>query len=155
KRVLYQRDGAVACLPQGPLLDKPIGDKIFGQETLRLFAASPLWWSKVWLTAIAVATLKRVKRTGDLVLGPKLHGLLRDENLTSVIDHFVRLLDFSASDLNRCANDTDGHLVPRLRGVKTPVAIFIDGIDEYFNKHIEGLGSRGSVAGQLSPNVWY
>ena len=54
-----------------------------------------------------------------------------------MIDHFVRLLDFSPSELQRCATDTDGHLVPRLRAVNSPVAIFIDGVDEYFNKHIE------------------
>src|SRR5437667_174004 len=65
------------------------------------------------------------------------------------------LLDFTPGDLQRCATDTDGHLVPRLRAVNTPVAIFIDGVDEYFNKHIESLGSRASAAGQLSPEIWY
>ena len=36
KRILYQRDGRAACLPVGNLLDKPIGDKIFGQGGPRL-----------------------------------------------------------------------------------------------------------------------
>src|SRR5262245_45588396 len=31
KRILYQREGRAACLPTGNLLDKPIGDKIFGR----------------------------------------------------------------------------------------------------------------------------
>jgi class 3 adenylate cyclase len=155
KRVLYQRDGRALCLPEGNLLDKPIGDKIFSQEVLQLFAASPLWWSKVWLTAIAVALLKRLGRAGDLDVSPRLKGLVTDEHLQGVIDHFVRLLDMNPGDLQRCANDADGHLVPRLRAVNTPVAIFIDGVDEYFNKHIESLGSRASAAGQLSPEVWY
>ena len=61
----------------------------------------------------------------------------RREHLRSVIDHFVRLLDFTPSELQRCATDTDGHLVPRLRAVDTPIAMFIDGVDEYFNKHVE------------------
>src|SRR5499426_1328418 len=34
KRILYQREGGVACLPTGNLLDKPIGDKIFSKEAL-------------------------------------------------------------------------------------------------------------------------
>src|SRR5512135_2480179 len=129
KRVLYQRDGRALCLPDGNLLDKPIGDKIFGHEALQLFAASPLWWSKVWLTAVAVAVLKRLGRADGLDVSPRLKGLVADEHLQGVIDHFVRLLDFNPGDLQRCAADADGHLVPRLRAVDTPVAIFIDGID--------------------------
>ena len=45
--------------------------------------------------------------------------------------------------------------MPLLRAVTTPVAIFIDGVDEYFNKHIEGAKASPSVTGQLSPDVWY
>src|SRR4029450_13296027 len=57
KRILYQRDGRAGCLPTGNLLDKPIGDKIFGREAIAFFAASALPWSKLWLTAIATAGL--------------------------------------------------------------------------------------------------
>jgi hypothetical protein len=57
--------------------------------------------------------------------------------------------------LQRCATETDGRLVPLLRTITSPVAIFIDGIDEYFNKHIEGAKATPSVTGQLSPDVWY
>ena len=60
KRILYQREGQAVCLPSGNLLDKPIGDKIFSRELIAFFVASPLPWSKVWLTAIALAALKHV-----------------------------------------------------------------------------------------------
>jgi class 3 adenylate cyclase len=155
KRVLYQREGQAICLPTGNLLDKPIGDKIFGRESIALFAASPLPWSKVWLCAIALTALKHVGADEGLKLGARLGGLVGDEQLHSVIDHFVRLLDFTPSELQRCATETDGHLVPRLRALNAPLAIFIDGIDEYFNKHVEDLPSSPSVTGELSPNVWY
>jgi len=56
KRILHQRDGRAACLPTGTLLDKPIGNKIFGRDALAVFAASPLPWSQAWLAAIALAT---------------------------------------------------------------------------------------------------
>lgn len=49
----------------------------------------------------------------------------------------MRLLDLTPSELQRCATDTDGHLVPRLRTLKASLAIFIDGTNEYFNKHVE------------------
>ena len=155
KRVLVQREGRAICLPHGSLLDKPIGDKIFGREALNFFAASPLPWGKVWLAAIALAVLKHMRATEGLKVNPRLMSLLRDEQLHGVIDHFVRLLDFTPSELQRCATDTDGHLVPRLRALKQPLAIFIDGIDEYFNKHVEEMPINPSVTGELSPNVWH
>ena len=37
KRILYQREGQATCLPSGNLLDKPIGDKIFGREAIAFF----------------------------------------------------------------------------------------------------------------------
>jgi hypothetical protein len=155
KRVLYQHEGQAVCLPSGNLLDKPIGDKIFSREAIALFGASSLPWSKVWLSAIALAALKHVGVAEGLKLSPRLNGLIADAQLHSVIDHFVRLLDFTPSELQRCATDTDGHLVPRLRALKSPLAIFIDGIDEYFNKHVEDVPANPSVTGELSPNVWY
>src|SRR6185436_15780663 len=155
KRILHQRKTKAVCLPTNTLLDKPIGDKIFGKDALAFFAGSSLPWSKVWLTAIAAATLKQLGETDGLKVNPRLPRLLADAPLRGVIDHFVRLLDFSPSELLRTANDTDGHLVPRLRAVNTPVAIFIDGVDEYFNKHIEAVRSRASVAGELSPDIWH
>ena len=155
KRILYQREGHAICLPSGNLLDKPIGDKIFSRESIAFFSASPLPWSKVWLAAIAVTALKHTGMTDGLKVNARLNGLIGDAQLHSVIDHFVRLLDFTPSELQRVATDTDGHLVPRLRALKSPLTIFIDGIDEYFNKHVEDLTMNASVTGELSPNVWY
>ena len=155
KRILYQREGRAACLPTRVLLDKPIGDKIFSRELLAFFVVSPLPWSKIWLSAISLATLKHVGTLGDLKVGPALAALIADEQLQSVIDHFVRLLDLTPSELQRCGADTDGHLVPRLRAVGSPVALFIDGIDVYFNKHVEESSTHPSVTGELSPNVWH
>ena len=120
KRILYQRDGRATCLPAGNLLDKPIGDKVFGKEALAFLAASSLPWSKLWLTAVAIATLKHLKRLDGLAVNRKLAGLIADDGLHGVIDHLVRLLDFPPSDLQRCATDVDGHLVPRLRAVELP-----------------------------------
>jgi len=155
KRILYQRAGHSICLPSGNLLDKPIGDKIFSREAIAFFSASPLPWAKVWLAAVALAALKQAGATEGLKVNARLSSLVADRQLHSVIDHFVRLLDFMPSELQRCATDTDGHLVPRLRMLKTPLTIFIDGIDEYFNKHVEEVPTNPSVTGELSPDVWY
>jgi class 3 adenylate cyclase len=155
KRILYQRKTQAICLPISNLLDKPIGDKILSKEVVAFFAGSSLPWSKIWLTAIATTVLKHVQQTDGLKVSPQLANVIADQPLHGVIDHFVRLLDFSPSELHRAANDTDAHLVPRLRAVNTPVAVFIDGVDEYFNKHIETVRGRSSVAGELSPEIWH
>ena len=155
KRILHQRKTRAVCLPTSNLLDKPIGDKIFSRDALAFFAASSSPWAKLWLTAIAAATLKHLDQVDGLKVNARLARLLADAPLRGVIDHFVRLLDFSPSDLLRTANDTDGHLVPRLRTINTPVAIFVDGVDEYFNKHIEAVRNPASVAGELSPEIWH
>ncbi len=152
KRVALQ-DRAV-CLPQDSLLDKPVGDKIFSADMVALYRhVEP--WSNVWLIAIAAATLKRLDMADDLRVSGRLHALVADDSLRSVIDHFVNLLDLPRSELFRCVNDTNNRLVPRLRTIATPVAIFIDSVDEYFNKHIKHRSAHTSDTGLLSPAIWY
>src|SRR6201987_5772627 len=90
KRILYQREGRAVCLPAGALLDKPIGDKIFSRDLLAFFVVSPLPWSKIWLTAISLATLKQLGQVRELKVGSALASLIADEQLRGVIDHFVR-----------------------------------------------------------------
>ena len=155
KRVGYQESGGVLCLPENSLLDKPVGDKVFSAEMLELFGRSTDNWRKVWLISVAVAVLKRLGLVESLDVNPRLAALIADPSLQSVIDHFVNVLDFHRGDLFRSATDTDNRLVPRLRTISRPVAIFIDSIDEYFNKHIMSLESRSSDAGETSPNVWH
>ena len=87
-------------------------------------------------------------------VNPRLATLLEDGTLKGVIDHFVNLLDLPRHDLHRCASDLDTALVPRLRALNTPVAIFIDNVDEYFNKHVRAAG-RASDTGEISPSIWY
>src|SRR5499425_1779931 len=116
KRISFG-DGATTCIPENGLLDKPIGDKVFNAAMIALYGESTDNWKRLWLIAIAVATLKRLGMTDQLRLNPQLHALLGNRSLTSVIDHFVNLLDFERGDLFRSANDTDNQLIPRLRTI--------------------------------------
>jgi len=154
KRIRLQKTGNVPCIPENALLDKPVGDKVFSKDMLALYADSTEWWAKLWLIAIACAVLKRFDMHRDARVGPRLGALLGDDNLRGVIDHFVNLLDLPRQELHRCATDTDNVLVPRLRNLRTPVAVFIDNVDEYFNKHVR-TGLRSSATGEVSPNVWF
>jgi hypothetical protein len=155
KRIAYG-EGTAVCIPENGLLDKPIGDKVFNAGMIALYGESTDNWKRVWLVAMAAAILKRLDMIDGLRVNAQLHALLANRNLTSVIDHFVNLLDFERGDLFRSASETDNQLVPRLRTVSTPVALFIDSVDEYFNKHVTTpSAARASHAGELSPNVWY
>jgi hypothetical protein len=155
KRISYA-DGATTCIPDNGLLDKPIGDKVFNAGMIALYGESTDNWKRIWLISIAVAVLKRLGMVDGLKVNPQLHALVVNPNLSGVIDHFVNLLDFERGDLFRSASETDSQLIPRIRNISSPVAIFVDSIDEYFNKHITTqLGTPASHAGELSPNVWY
>ena len=154
KRIRLQRTDSVLCIPENTLLDKPIGDKIFSKDQLALYAQSTEWWTKVWLISIAAAVLKRLELLEGLRVDARLAALLEDRSLRGVIDHFVNLLDLPRSELHRCATDVDNALVPRLRALNSPIAIFIDNVDEYFNKHVRAVG-RASHTGEVSPSIWY
>jgi len=154
KRIRYQNADGVLCFPENALLDKPIGDKIFSKDMVAIYAHSTEWWAKVWLISIAATVLKRLDTLDDLRINPRLGALLDDRRLIGVIDHFVNLLDLPRHELHRCATDVDNALVPRLRALNTPVAIFIDNVDEYFNKHVRAVG-RASDTGEVSPSIWY
>jgi class 3 adenylate cyclase len=155
KRVAFQQSKSTVCLPENSLLDKPIGDKIFSAEMIELYGHTSDNWRKVWLISIAATVLKHLGLADGLWVNPRLAALLNDANLRGVIDHFVNLLDFPRGDLFKSATETDSHLVPRLRGINSPVAIFIDSVDEYFNKHIVTASMRASDAGELAANVWH
>ncbi len=153
KRIRYQQSGQ-QCIPQHALLDKPVGDKVFSRRLLSLYEdIDP--WNKVWLTAIASAVLKQTGLPDQLDVSPRFSNLLRNTQLRSVLDHFVVLLDFAPRDVHRCAQETNSLLVPLLRTLNTPVGVFIDSVDEYFNKHIHAPIWRASFSGELSPNVWF
>jgi hypothetical protein len=153
KRISY---GHTTCIPDNSLLDKPIGDKVFNAGMIALYGESTDNWKRVWLISIVVAVLKRLGMVDGLKVNPQLYALILNPNLNGVIDHFVNLLDFERGGLFRSASETDSQLIPRIRNLSSPVAIFIDSIDEYFNKHITTLDTqRASHAGELSPNIWY
>ena len=135
KRISYG-DGATTCIPGNGLLDKPIGDKVFNAGMIALYGESADNWKRVWLISIVVAVLKRLGMVDGLKVNPQLHALIVNPNLNGVIDHFVNLLDFERGALFRSASETDSQLIPRIRNISSPVAIFIDSVDEYFNKHI-------------------
>ena len=154
KRIRCQELGYL-CLPNDALLDKPVGNKIFSRELLGIYEADIEPWSRVWLTSIACAVLKKAGLPEVLDVSPRFARLLGNTRLRSVFDHFVVLLDYAPREVHRCAQETNTVLIPLLRALKRPVAVFIDSVDEYFNKHIHTPSWRASFSGELSPDIWF
>ena len=152
QRVEFQERG-FTCLPENTLIDKPVGDKIFSKQMVQLFGGSTENWQRVWLISIVAASAKVLGLTEGLELRTRLAELIQQTHLRSPIDYFVNVIDFPRNDLFKVANEVDTVLIPRLRGASHPIAIFIDSIDEYFNKHL--LGFASSDAGELSADIWY
>ncbi len=152
QRIELEEKG-VLCLPDNALIDKPVGDRVFSARMIRLYSESTENWRRVWLISMAAATLKALKLTDGLSVNPNLGALLADHNLKGVIDHFVNVLGFRRNELFRSADETDASMLPRLRNIQTPVAIFIDSVDEYFKKHL--LEMTSSDTGELDRGIWY
>lgn len=110
----------------------------------------------IWSIAIIMATLRRLSyefAPGEL--SHFLSGLYRKRGVGSVSEYFSHLIHADRDDYFRAKADLEGLLVPAYkRAVTAPIAIFIDNIDEYFNKHLDP-GASESVAGALEPELWY
>jgi hypothetical protein len=153
KRIAIQDE--MICVPANSLLDKPIGDTVFGRSMIEMLSGSTQHWRRIWRVAICCAVLKRLGMLDDLEVSGALARLLEHRHLESVVDHFVNVLDLKPNEIIEAAGDTDRELVPRLRSVGTPVAVFIDSVDEYFNKHIGEAELASSQVGEISSEVWY
>ena len=150
QRLNYQ--GRMKCLPENSLIDKPLGDTVFSQTAIEMFDKSTENWKKVWLISIACSVLKALDIRDTHDLPAPLVRLMQSPHIATVMDHFVNVLDFPRRDLFAGAKAASRVLIPRLREIDSPVAVFLDSVDEYFNKHILNLGSTD--AGELSPRAW-
>jgi class 3 adenylate cyclase len=110
----------------------------------------------IWSIAIIMAVLRRVNyKLGADTLCRFLSGLYENRKVGSVSEYFSYLIHADRDDYFRAKADLESTLVPVYkRAVSSPIAIFIDNIDEYFNKHLEP-GATESIAGVLEPELWY
>ena len=110
----------------------------------------------IWSIAVIMATLRRVQYA--FAQGEICHflaGLYSKRQVSSVSEYFSHLIHANRDDYFRAKSDLESVLVPAFkRAVTMPIAIFIDNIDEYFNKHLDPQAAE-SVAGVLEPELWY
>lgn len=156
KRIYYEQKGRnIPCLPEGSLLDKPLGDKIFSRDMLELYN-SVQSWSNLWLASIIITILKYTETLNVSDLNPNIASLINDSELRTVTDHFVNILGLERNNFFEIVKICEHKFIPKIKNIHTPIAIFIDNVDEYFNKHIINQEQTSpTTIGMTSPLVWY
>lgn len=181
KRLQYHQkaaDGFVLIPRHGLLLDVPKGGAAnleWSNEAVSFFADRRNW-EGIWRVSLSMAivrTIENVNVAEDMrQLMNKLFGgeesertrehkflrlLLEDETLETPLDFLNAILTtFNKGQLRGLLRELRylDQIVARLR---TPIAIFIDNVDEYFEEYLEkGQGHyTPSARGVFDPDIWH
>lgn len=153
KRMQFQDFRGYQCIPEGELLDKPIGATNYNTALCDYFSSNYQNWIVPWQASIILATLKRLNI--DISIDNQHLKSLFSPEIKAVSDHFTNIMGLPRKALFALSEVNRQQLIPKVRDVSSPVAIFIDNIDEYFKTHITRNNLRRSDAGELSPDIWY
>lgn len=155
KRIMLQKERKeIQCVPENSLLDKPAGETIFSAEMCDFYSGNANNWVIPWMASIIITILKQLGKLADDDLNKKLT-VIKSDGLKTVSDHLVNILKIGRDSYFDLVNDYNEKLIPKVRTIHSPIAIFIDNIDEYFKKHINPEKMRPSDVGELSPYIWY
>lgn len=156
KRLSIAGDG-VFCIPENALVDRPIGTpRIYSQTQLDPILNDSSYWKNAWLIAIALSTILHIDRQIDVEeFSPELADIIRKRRLTSPTDIFSAVLEMKRKDYFSSTDDFRRILAPKFRSIHTPVYIFIDNVDEYFESHLSVIGESKSASGQTDKTLWY
>ncbi len=140
------------------------GSHVFSRADLTRIGYDAPFWENAWLMAITLAVLKtahKLDRSGASALQGSelrsgLRGIFENPRLATITDHFAHVISLTIAQHMTARDDLQGSLAPAFRAVRSPMAAFIDNVDEHFNEHLAGNGGvvRSSY-GATSKNVWY
>lgn len=156
KKRQLQRAG-IQCIPDNVLLDKPSGEPIFSRDMVSYYDESFDNWKNLWSNAIALAFAKNRYSGINLELrDTDLRQLLDSPMCHSVCDFFSRLVVLGRDQTFRVNAELSPQVGSILNQIRTPLATFIDNVDEIFTKHLQkGNVSSSSRTGELGRNIWY
>jgi|GEM_PF-1855934 len=176
KRYLYQdkyKSEDYTLIPYGELVDKLSNVQIFSKNKIDLIKEDLLSedtnWNKIWSVSLILSIIKNLiksnKNTENEVViellndfkkskTPHSHGLIDDECITP-FDFLVNILYMNHSDFYDLTVKELNKLTAIIRGKSIPTAIFIDNVDELFEKHIDHINNRSGSSGVFSPDIWY
>lgn len=79
--------------------------------------------------------------------------IVANGNIASACDIFHKLLGMSRKDYYSAYRDLGDCLLPRIRSFHSPIAIFIDNVDEYFNRAVS-YSDRSRVEDDIRHTLW-
>jgi hypothetical protein len=180
KRLQYhreQRSGYTLIPGQGLLVDIPKGGAAnlnIGKGSL-LFLQDRRTWEGLWRVCLSLSIAKALRRDGNLdsvgsirnVLGkhqdsgvpffPLLYKLFGEPRLSTPLDYLHAILQtFQKKMLHELLKEQSA-MDDAIAQLHTPVAIFIDNVDEYFEEHLEKADTdyRPSIRGVFDTSLWY
>ena len=157
KSIYYTRDG-IPLIHDNMLVDKPgAGVTIFRKEKIRIFESLQNWIN-LWTASICLSIIKKLNL-------PQANFKGASEVLQKILclpasritDYCKVLLGLSIPDFYTIIqDDLNSFLLPIIDSVNTPLAAFIDNVDEYFQIHIDPQRYTGAtIEGPISSSIWY
>ena len=118
-------------LPERALVDKPSANPdLMSHREYGGLRETEAYWKALWSIALTLSVEKQLGVCPPL--GGPLDRLQRNEHLRSACDLFTNLLALSRDAYFAAFKDYVATLLPVFRRIHSPVAMFVDNIDEYF-----------------------
>lgn len=154
------RGTGVHLLPENHTVDRPIGTPpIFSFRDNHDLLNDEQYWKSIWLLAISVALIKSSPNSidGENAIGEvasdSLRRFLLNKKLISACDLFDSFLRLQRKDYLLAYGDFGSVLTPELRSIHSPVAYFIDNVDEYF-EHALAFQENAAVSKNIAHSFW-
>jgi len=146
--------GSYTFFPEDAFVDKPIGTPhIFAFRDFQDLLEKDEYWRHVWLIAVILSLLK-IQRVKVSFKSVQLEGFYQNLNIVSCCDMFDRVLTLSRHEYFKAYEDLRNELIPLFRKIHTPIAMFIDNVDEYFEQAIAVI-DQGHTIHNVRKSYWY
>lgn len=171
KRLLYQEKyhpkssekSSIILIPKTQLVDKHTETVIFNKSKINLFETQANW-DKIWFNSISLSILKNLTKHSENESNSEISDTLKEiKKLPLVVDLLEEVyntpFDFLGCFLNMGHKEfyETGKELTRIgaiiRGIRRPVAIFIDNVDQFFKEHLKSDTSNS--VGVLDSDIWY
>ena len=154
------RGSGVLLLPENHVVDRPIGTPpIFSLKENQDLLQDEQYWKSIWLLAISVTLIKSHhkfqdnKQTLTDVKSASLQSFIDNETLISACDLFNSFLRLSRKEYLLSYGDFGSYLTPELRSIHSPIAYFIDNVDEYF-EHAIAFSDSAAITKNIAHSYW-
>lgn len=171
KRLLYQEKyhstssekSSIILIPKNQLVDKHAGNIIFNKSKINLFKTQANW-DKIWFNSISMSILKNLIKHSENEDKSKVSNTLKeieklplivellDDAYNTPFDFLAYFLDMGHKEFYETGKEL-ARIGAIIRGVRRPIAIFIDNVDQYFKGHLKS--DTSDSVGVLDSDIWY